>query len=98
MGDSLDTVPLASRREGRMRLGLAGFQGWTLLLLLVWLYHSILYRLVNQWIIDPNFSHGFFVPAFALFVLWQDRERLKSIAPAPSWTGLPVIALSLIHI
>jgi Transmembrane exosortase (Exosortase_EpsH) len=43
-----------------------------LLLLIVWLYASVLAHLFLQWISDPNFQHGIFVPLFALFVLWQD--------------------------
>ncbi len=32
---------------------------------------------------------------FSLFVVWQDRERLKAIAPAPSWAGFPLVVLSM---
>jgi len=70
-----------------------------LLLLTAWLYASILARLFLQWVgphSDPNFQHGVFVPLFALFVLWQDRKKLQPIAPAPSWTGLPLVVLSLV--
>jgi len=70
-----------------------------MLLLMAWLYASILARLFLQWVgpaRDPNFEHGIFVPLFALFVLWQDRKRLQAIAPAPSWAGLPLIALGLL--
>jgi exosortase D (VPLPA-CTERM-specific) len=72
------------------------FAGWLVVLLLVWLYHSILYRLAVQWWGDPNFSHGFFVPAFSLFVLWQDRNRLKKVRVSPSWSGLPLVILALV--
>jgi len=95
MGNSVEIAPLASAGEGRLLSGLLSFQGWSLLLLLVWLYHSIIYNLVLQWFRDPNFSHGIFVPIFSLYVLWQDRERLKSIKPAPSWVGLPLVFLAL---
>ena len=95
MGNSVEIAPLASAGEGRLLSGLLSFQGWSLVLLLVWLYHSIIYNLVLQWFHDPNFSHGIFVPIFSLYVLWQDRERLKSIKPAPSWAGLPLIFLAL---
>jgi exosortase len=67
-------------------------------LLLAWLYASILAHLFLQWVgphSDPNFQHGIFVPIFALFVLWQDRKRLQAIASTPSWTGLPLVYLSL---
>lgn len=69
---------------------------WALLLALIgWLYNSVLLHLVSQWWDDPNFSHGFFVPAFALYLLWQDRERLRAIAPAPSFWGLPIVILAM---
>jgi exosortase len=77
-------------------------KGWTLLAplpLIAWLYASILAGLFLQWVgphHDPNFSHGIFVPLFALFVLWQDRKKLKAIASAPSWAGLPLVVLSLL--
>lgn len=63
--------------------------------LTLWLYAPILLRLSHQWWTDPNFSHGFFVPAFSLFVLWQNREKLQSIPRKPSSLGLPIIILSL---
>jgi exosortase len=64
--------------------------------LLAWLYASILSRLVLQWWTDPNFSHGFFVPLFSAFVLWQDRARLAALRPKASWWGIPVIVAALI--
>jgi len=60
-----------------------------------WLYASILMRLAQQWWSDPNFSHGFFVPAFSLFVVWQDRLRLATIRRTPSTWGLPIILFSM---
>lgn len=66
-----------------------------LLLLTAWLYGHILARLAVQWWSDPNFSHGFLVPAFALFVVWQGRERLRALPVRPSNWGLVIILLSL---
>jgi exosortase/archaeosortase family protein len=66
-----------------------------LVLLVGWLYWSILFHLAKQWSNDPNFSHGFFVPAFSLFVLWQDRARLAREPREPSSWGLLVIAFAL---
>ena len=74
-------------------------QAWraaALLGLTSWLYAPVLVRLVAQWWSDPNFSHGFFVPAFAAYVLWEDRHRIKAIEGAPSNWGLPLIFLSLL--
>ena len=63
--------------------------------LCVWLYFSTIVHLVGQWWNDPNFSHGFFVPLFSAFVIWQDRERLARLTPHPSWSGLVLIISSV---
>jgi exosortase len=56
--------------------------------LLLWLYGLTLTRLVAQWWNDPNFSHGFFVPLFSAFVIWQERSRLTRLSLRPSSWGL----------
>jgi len=99
MGNSTEVAPLLSAREGQLSSSLPRWQGVVLLLMTAWLYASILARLFLQWVgpnHDPNFEHGIFVPLFALFVLWQDRKKLQAIAPAPSWTGLPLVVFSLL--
>ncbi len=77
-------------------MNLPRWQRVALLLLIAWLYASILARLFLQWINDPNFSHGVFVPLFAFFVLWQDRKKLAAIVPVSSWSGLPLVLLSML--
>jgi exosortase len=71
------------------------WQAAVLVGLSVWLYAQTLAHLVGQWWRDPNFSHGFFVPAFSAFVLWQERGRLTRITRQPSWSGLLVMASAL---
>jgi exosortase len=63
---------------------------------LAWLYAPVLSHLVGQWVHDPNYSHGFFVPAFSLFVIWNERDRLRKLPFEPSWSGLLVLALGLV--
>src|ERR1700678_3913811 len=63
--------------------------------LLLWLYFSTLSRLFAQWWHDPNFSHGFFVPLFAAFVLWQERSRLATVRVRPSWSGFFLLLFGL---
>lgn len=66
-----------------------------LALLLLGLYFSVLRHLVAQWWNDPNFSHGFFVPLFSIFVVWQERARLRRLTPKPSWFGLVIMVLGM---
>src|SRR5713101_403296 len=70
-------------------------QASILFLLIGVLYFDVLRRLVLQWVNDPNFSHGFFVPLFSAFVVWQERKRLAAVAPKPSWFGLVIMAGAL---
>jgi len=67
-----------------------------LVVLVAFLYYNILGFLVQDWWTDPNFSHGFFVPAFSIFVIWQRRKVLASIPVDPSWSGLGIIVLALL--
>ena len=100
MSNSVEIAPaVLTSGDRRLSYGLPQVQGAALLLLLGWLYASILARLFLQWAgptRDPNFEHGIFVPLFALYILWQDRKRLQAIRPNPSWAGLPILALGLI--
>jgi exosortase len=99
MSNSVEVAPLLATREDRLLSNSPRWQAVALLLLVAWLYASILAHLLLQWVgpsRDPNFEHGIFVPLFALFVLWQDRNRLKAIPSAPSWAGLPLVVLSLL--
>jgi hypothetical protein len=57
-------------------------------LLTVWLYSSLLMHLAQQWWQDPNYTHGFFVPVFSLFLNWENRARLAALPMKPSWWGL----------
>jgi len=71
------------------QLGILGF-------LSVWVYWPTLTHLIGQWMHDPNFSHGFFVPLFSGFVVWQTRARLAAIPFRPSWWGLAPLAAALV--
>jgi exosortase len=60
-----------------------------------WLYFPILYRLAAEWYDDPNYSHGFLVPVFSMWLFWRDRSRLSKIMPQPSGWGLFSLILGL---
>ena len=89
-----DVIPSRGLPE-RINRGAVMIQGAALLLLIGFLYHDILYRLVLDWWTDPNFSHGFFVPAVSGFVIWQQRERLRAQPFNASWFGLVVMGGAL---
>ena len=61
----------------------------------VWLYSPLLLRLAHQWWQDPNYTHGFFVPVFSLFLIWEGRAKLATLRIQPSWWGLVMLAFAL---
>ncbi len=73
----------------RVQPGIAGLAA-TLTLggLLVALYWKILAALLAQWWDDPNYSHGFLVPFFSLYLLWKRRALLGNLPRAGNVLGL----------
>lgn len=62
---------------------------------LFFLYHSILYELVQDWIHDPNYSHGLLLPLFSAYFIWLNREELAKTPIRPSLSGLLVLLVGL---
>jgi len=60
--------------------------------LLLLCYAPVLTRLVQQWMVDDDMGHGFFVPLVAGYIAWQRRDELTALKPAPNWWGLAVLA------
>jgi len=56
--------------------------------LVVALYGPVLKLLVLDWWQDPNYGHGFFVPLFVGYILWQERSRWRAVSRQPSNWGL----------
>jgi exosortase len=72
------------------------WQTLSLGVLTLWLYFPTLVHLINQWANDRDFSHGFFVPLFSGYVLWQERDRLAVIPRRPSWIGAMLLLFGLV--
>lgn len=67
-----------------------------LLLVLIGTHWATFSHMADRWANDPQYSHGFIVPAFALIVLWSRRGMLKQLAWQPAWVGWPVLAIGLV--
>jgi exosortase len=66
------------------------------LLLAACLYGPLALHLGREWWKDPNYTHGFFVPAFSLFLIWERRAKLAEIRTKPLWLGLVILVFGLI--
>ncbi len=67
-----------------------------LLLALGLLYSGVVAKLVYDWYDLPDFSHGFLLPFFTAFLLWERRAVMARTPLVPSWAGLSLVAFSLL--
>jgi exosortase len=80
---------------GPNRRGVPYWQAGILVLLTAWIYSPLLLKLAQQWWQDPNYTHGFFVPVFSLFLIWEGREKLAALPIRRSWWGLLILVFAL---
>jgi exosortase len=76
-----DTVPAwrFSKNAALVLGALAGF--------FVFSHWATLVKMAERWSSDPQYSHGFIVPVFALVVLWSRRDLLNGVVWEPAWVG-----------
>lgn len=63
--------------------------------LVVILYAPVLISLARQWLSDPNYGHGIFVPMFAAYVLWEQRDRWRALPFRPSSFGFAIMLFAI---
>jgi exosortase len=54
-------------------------------------YWQVFVRLVDAWIVDGNYSHGFLILPIAGYLAWERKDRLLAEPLRPSWIGLLVV-------
>jgi exosortase len=64
-------------------------------LCLLWVFWPSLGQMAVRWIRDVEYSHGFMVPLFSVYVLWARRGMLGSEPVQSSWWGLLILAAGL---
>jgi exosortase D (VPLPA-CTERM-specific) len=59
-------------------------------------FEGALSELVRRWIAQDEYSHGFFIPGIAAWLLWMRRDALTASLGRPSWAGLALVLLAII--
>lgn len=67
----------------------------TISVALLLLYYPTFHMFLYDWSNDDNYSHGFLIPFIVGYLVWQKRRQLRSLIPAPSIIGLPVLFAGL---
>jgi exosortase len=66
-----------------------------LVILLGAVYFRIAGKLVFDWYDIPDYSHGFLVPLFSLYIMWENRDVIRKTPLSQSWSGISLVVLGL---
>jgi exosortase len=58
-------------------------------------YAPVLYKLAHDWWILPDFSHGFVVPLFSAYIIYEQRNQLACVPLKASWGGVILLAAAM---
>jgi exosortase D (VPLPA-CTERM-specific) len=59
-------------------------------------FAHVLGQLYNIWNLKPEYSHGIIIPVLSAFLIWRQREDLRTLPFTGSWIGLVLIALGIV--
>jgi exosortase len=85
----MSTIAQAASRADQLDISLP--KGLVITGLVAALYGPLLTQMVVQWWRDPDYSHGFVVPLFVGYVVYQRRHELRQVPLEPSNLGFPVM-------
>lgn len=83
----------APSQAAQVRLPLAPYL--LLALVVTAIYCQVVGKLVYDWYTNPDFSHGFLVAPFALFLLWDKRKVLRTTPIQQTWSGLWLVVAAI---
>src|SRR6185312_10513136 len=97
--DSTQTAPLTpapTARQPERPFAIGDWLPYAVIgLLLIAIYYRIGIKLVHDWYTIPDYSHGFLVPLFSLFLIWDRRKIIRATPVRPSWMGIPLIVFAI---
>jgi exosortase len=64
--------------------------------IVIWSYWSTLTDVVERWAHDPQYSHGFLVPLFSLYLLYSRRGQIEAGGFQPRWWGLGIVGIAVV--
>ena len=64
-------------------------------ILLCVLYYRVFVKLVYDWYSLPDYSHGFLVPLFAAFLIWDKRKIISTTPVRQTWAGIVLVVCAI---
>jgi exosortase len=98
----IESYPAAAAKESYSLTGPVVSSRWpvwapyaAIALLLGIIYYRVFLKLVYDWYTIPDYSHGFLVPFFSLFLLWDKRKILRTTPIRQSWKGIGLVVFAI---
>jgi len=60
------------------------------------LFSRTIAELVEAWLNNPNFSHGFLIPFVALYMVWHSQKTIRQTPVTPYNPGIAIIILGML--
>ena len=83
------SISLGDRRLAKVALAVG------IAAVVVWTYWTTLLDIGERWAHDPQYSHGFLVPLFSLYLLWRSRGQLLEVELRSRWWGVGLVAVGI---
>ena len=61
----------------------------------VLVFWPVFVRLVDAWLVDGNYSHGFLIIPIAAYFAWERRHKLAAAPVRPGWSGLLMLGFGI---
>ena len=74
------TLPSHPVRRWQLPLGVL----LSLLVLVLWRYQATAMAMVDTWSRSESYTHAFVVPPIALWLIWRQRDLLRTLQPTPA--------------
>lgn len=59
-------------------------------------FYNIFLDLQHTWIHDADWSHGWIIPLFSLWFLYQNWDKIRRVPVTGTWAGLPIMLAGLL--
>ena len=64
--------------------------------LFCFLFRNEIEGIVNRWLADSSWSHGFLIPLFSLYFVNQKREEILNLRSRPNYLGLVFLIFGIL--
>lgn len=97
MGTGISRITTPSQKHQWLQLGVHSYiKIFIIGSLFCFLFRNEIADIVNRWLIDSSWSHGFLIPLFSLYFLNQKKEEILNLQSRPSYAGLVFLVLGIL--